>query len=122
MAGTRKGKTQLVGQTMRLSEPDGFEEVEGRPGLCLRIERQRRLMPRIAIAVGGCRIVLLDMPAVRQQNGTEIGRRLRAVDRTLEAVPHQARDIAAVVDMGMGQQQRIELERDRTARPASSVP
>ena len=59
MAGARKGKTQLVGQTMRQSEPDGFEEVECRPGLCLRIEWQRRLMPRIAIAVGGCRIVLL---------------------------------------------------------------
>jgi hypothetical protein len=29
------------------------------------------------------------MAAVGQQNGAEIGRRLRAVDRTLEAVPHQ---------------------------------
>ena len=76
MAGTRKGKTQLVGQVMPLSKPDGSEAAECHPGLCLRIERQRRLMPRIAIAVGGSRIVLLDMSAVRQQNCAEIGRRL----------------------------------------------
>lgn len=48
-----------------------------------------RVAGRIAIAVGGCRVVFLDMAAVGQQNGAEIGRRLRAVDRTLEAVPHQ---------------------------------
>ena len=111
MAGTRKGEIQLVGQTMRLSEPDGLEAAECRSGLCLRIERQRRLMPRIAIAVGGCRVVFLDMAAVRQQNGAEIGRRLRAVDRTVETVPHQAWDIAAMVDMGMGKQEGIELNR-----------
>ena len=109
MAGTRKGETQLIGQVMRLSKPDGLEAAECRPGLCLRIERQRRPVPRIAIAVGGSGIVLLDMSAVRQQNGAEIGGRLRAVDRTLEAISHQAWDIAAMVDMGMGQQQRIEL-------------
>ena len=49
------------------------------------------------------------LPAVRQHVGTEIDGAARRKDAAGKAVAHQLRQQAAVVDMGMGQQHRVDI-------------
>ena len=54
----------------------------------------------VALEVAG--ILLLDMQAVAEHDGGQVGRRRRTVNRTPKTGPKQAREIAAMVDVGMG--------------------
>lgn len=72
-------------------------------GLFRGIERQRRLVPRIAVAIGELRVTLQQMAAVDQQDLAKIGRRRRALDGAAKALLHQHRQVAGMVEMGMGE-------------------
>ena len=63
------------------------------------------------MAVGECGILLLEMAAVGQQDPAEIGRRLRATRLASEAVAHQGRQVAGVIQMGMGQDDAVDTGR-----------
>src|SRR5687767_3565519 len=58
--------------------------------------------------IGKFRIFLLQIAAVRQENPAELQGCRRAVHRTSEAKLDQARDIAAMVDMGMSQNNGVD--------------
>jgi hypothetical protein len=62
------------------------------------------------------RILLLQVAGVRQQQGAQLARRLRGMDRAAEALARQGRQVAAVVDVRMREHHRIDLacgERER---------
>src|SRR5690606_26518173 len=56
-------------------------------------------------------IFFLQVPAIGQQNLAQIKRRRRAIDLPAEALLDQARDVATVVQVGMGEHDRIERSR-----------
>ncbi len=60
------------------------------------------------MAVGEVRVLLLQMPTVGQQNVAKVAGRTGAMDRPLESVANEERQTARVVEMGVGQDDRID--------------
>src|SRR3990172_8740788 len=85
-----------------------------------RVQGQRRLVLGKAMAVGEVRILLLQESAVRQKNSAQFLGRVRAEDSASKAVPYEGRQVARVVEVGMGQENRVDgLRFDREWRPVS---
>ena len=63
-------------------------------------------------------VLLLQMPRVSQEDRAEVDRGTRAVDGTSEAALDQQRQIAGVVEMGVGENNGVDTARfDRERRP-----
>ena len=92
--------------------------LESGAGILQGVEGQRRLVLREAETVGEFRVLFLQVAGVGQENRTQIARRARAVNGSSEAALDQQRQIAAVVEMGMGENDGIDAARfDRKRRP-----
>jgi hypothetical protein len=63
------------------------QETDGGLGVGRRVERQRRLVLRIAPPVRACRVLLLDVRSVEQQDAREVRRAGGAEDRPAETLP-----------------------------------
>ena len=106
----------------RVAVLDGAQSLERRHRLHDRVERCRLAgraaggaapMPEVALGLD-----LLDVAAVREHHPEQVGRRRRAPDRPAEAQQREARQQARVVDVGVRQQDEIDVahvERERLA-------
>ena len=80
--------------------------------ICLCIERRnRRLAASCVLAVQHLRIALLDMCRVRQHDVHEVTGSTRGVDSAHKALTNKARNPPAVIDVRVGQKDRIDLSR-----------
>src|SRR5215470_11276305 len=76
-----------------------------------RVERQSRLVLRGAFLVMKPSFFFLKMAGIGKDHRAQVDRRLRRVDRALEALFDQPGNPTAVVQMGMGQDHGINLSR-----------
>jgi hypothetical protein len=100
---TRGGGKELV-------VPDGLQQ----PRSLGRVFRSEQGLDNAAAApgsftVGPLRFHFLNMRAVEEHDVQQIHCRLSAVHGAGEAVPNHARQQAAVVDMGMGEQDEVQF-------------
>lgn len=77
----------------------------------LRIQGQGGCVAGGAVPVGVVCFFFEQMSGVGQQQMAQVLRRGRAVDFAAEAVPHQQRQIAAVVQVGVGQHDGVQCRR-----------
>ena len=89
--------------------PIGYahHQLLGRDGVGQGVERLA-LRVRLAAALEKLEILLLDVRRVGQHDGAEVPGRGRGVDRSVEAVAHQQREPARVVDVGVAQHDAVE--------------
>ena len=70
---------------------------------------------------GDLGLALLDARGVLQHDGDQVARRRGAVDRPREALADEIGQVAAVVDMGMAEQHRIDIRRRERELPIAFV-
>ncbi len=73
------------------------------------------------VPVQVARVFLLNVQAVAEHDRSQVGRRGRAVDGTAESGPKKPRQIAAMVDVGMGEDHRVKLRRSAAELPVLGV-
>src|SRR6185436_15141103 len=93
-----------AGHILLLIEGEAGEMRERALGIGDSVERQGRLVLGEAMTIGEFRVLLLQTAAIRQQDAAEILRRVGAMDARPETVAHQSRQIAGMVEMGMGEE------------------
>jgi hypothetical protein len=111
VAGVAKREPQAAGQQRPLRERHGPEQRERFVHVRFFEQRQRRrvLGERLPVQVGG--VLLLQLGGVEQQDLGQLAGRRRAVDRGREALAHQPRHAADVVEVGVRQHQRGDAAR-----------
>ena len=86
------------------------------------IQRQRRPVFGIAVAVGVFGVFFIQVCTVREQYLAQVERRGCAVDLSCEPVCREARKISGMIDMGMGQNDGIDAGRvDREGLPVAQA-
>ena len=71
----------------------------------------------VAVPVGEVGFFLLEVAAVREHDLGQFAGAFGAVDRATKPLVDEPRDVPAVIDVGMGQQDRVDrLRRDRERR------
>lgn len=84
----------------------------GGQGVGFGIERLERFLPgAVAAAVAAFGIGFLDAPGISQHRAQQVGSRGGAPDPPFESLRDQARQQAGMVDMGVGQDHRVDLLR-----------
>lgn len=91
-----------------LTEGDGREELKRTFRIANAVERQGGLVLRESLAVGVFGILLLQIAAVFKDQLGHIARGLGCEDAAAKAVAHQLRQIAGMVEMGMGQHDGVD--------------
>ena len=78
--------------------------------LCLRqrVQRHRRMVFRLLVAVVEIGVFFLQMPGVGQNDAAQINRGWRGINRAAEAFPYQPWNPAAVIEMRVGQNHRVD--------------
>ncbi len=100
-----------VPQAELLSERVGPEQLHGPLGVVAVVERQRGVVLAGPVLVEECRVTLLQVGAVPQDDlGDGLGR-LRRHDRSGESVAHQPRQVAGVVEVSMGHHHGVDAGR-----------
>ncbi len=94
-----------------LVERNRLEELEGGPGVRRAEERQRGLVLRVALLVGVAGLLFLDVGGVGEEDAEQIPGRRGAVDGAVEALAHQPGQPAGVVDVGVGQDDSVDIRR-----------
>ena len=89
-------------------ERDGLQQVQRALRIVQRVERLRRMMLRVAVAVREIGFFLLQPRAVAQHDVAEFGRGRRAVHRPAEPFARQHRQIAGMVDVRVREHDRVE--------------
>jgi hypothetical protein len=89
----------------RLQAPEGFGSVS------FGVERQRRFMLRRPGLVGVSGVLFLQPRRIWEQDARQFDRRRRAVDRPVEAVTRESRQIACVVNVRVSQDHRVDRRR-----------
>lgn len=110
------GDDQSVQDLVWLAGGHGHELAHGGQGLLSCVERLGGIMFGVALQVGESRFFLLKMTAVGKNDLGQSLRALRAVDRTPEPDPGESRQVAAVVDVGVGQHDGIHRFRGHRER------
>ena len=122
MPGAVQRKTQLLTQGLCLAEINRFEILKCITRFFLIIKRQSGFMFCIVITVGALGILFLNMAAIRQQDFTQIKRGFGTIDRAFKSGLDQHGDIAAMIQMGMCQEQCINIARiDRQPFPVAQA-
>ena len=86
----------------------------------LGIERQRGRVLRIAVPVRLARVFFLNVRGIGQDERAQIARARRAEDAAAESAGDQPRQVAAMIEVRMRQDDRVDPPRDRSeARPSS---
>jgi hypothetical protein len=92
------------------------ELLERRLGLAHAVQRQSLVVPAAALLVGPAGVFLLQVGTVAQQHIAQVPRGGGRVDRALEALAAECGQVAAVVEVGVGEQHRVELHCGRSER------
>src|SRR3546814_7580762 len=86
------------------------------------IERQGLLVSRGGDAVEEIGVLLVEISAILENERRHVARRRGRVDATPKAVTHEARQIARVIEMGLGENDCIAAGgRDRQRFPIAST-
>ncbi len=118
VAGTPEGRPVGRGRRHRRVVAGTRDPQRGRQAVLGRVQRQRRGVPGgpARVVVGG--LFLLQVPGVREQDAGQVGGGPRRVYRPREAVGAQARQVADVVDVAVGEDDGVDgARRDRQRRP-----
>ena len=92
-------------------EPDRLESRDRRLRLRGGVEGQGRVVFAVSALVGEPRVLFLEMRAVREEQGGEVPRSFGAEDAPDQVLPDQPGKIAGVVDVRVGEEDRVELAR-----------
>ena len=112
MARIAEEDAQVVRQAQFLVVRDGRELLERVHRIVDAVKRLNRLIAAPPpLAVHQLRIRLLDVRGVGQHDPDEVTRRLRRVDRSLEALAHELWHEAAVIDVRMRQEHAVDVRR-----------
>ncbi len=123
MRGPHEAKRDFSREFHRLAHADRLELLQRFLRFFERIERQRRIVLRFLHLVIEARVFFLQMSGVGQDNAAQINRRLRGIDRPAESIFDQARNPSAVVEVRVGQDDRIDpVRRDRKILPVALAP
>ena len=87
-------------------------------GVLLGVERQRRIVLAVALPVRVLGLFLLEVAAVGEHDRREVPGSRRRVHRTAVAEPVQPRQVAAVIDVGVGEHDGV----DRVGRHREVLP
>jgi hypothetical protein len=103
-----------------LVERHGAEQLQGPPGVVPRVERLRVGVPAVPFFARVADLLLLDLPGVEEHQGDQSAAGLRAVDRPGEPLGNEARQEAGVIQVGMGEQHRVQpVGRERERIPVA---
>ncbi len=107
-------------QRERRVERDRRELLERPLRILLGVERQGRMVLREAVAVGEFRVLFLQEAAVGQQDPAQLVGQLGRMDAAAKAVLHEQGQVAAVIEMGVGEDHRVDAVRgDGHRRPVA---
>ncbi len=109
MPGAVQGEAHFIAQCLRLTKRHRAELFQCVSGILLGIEWQGGMVFTVAVAVGILGIFLLKIAAIGQHDPAEIKSGSRAVNRPGKTRCCQARDIAGVVNVRMGEQNGVQL-------------
>ena len=111
VAGGGEAAAHLRAEVQIRLEVDGHEGLQGAQRLGHVVQGQRRPVLRVAVAIRQARLLFLEVAAVRQHDPQQIGARVGAVRLAGEPLAHQDGQIAAVIDVRMGEQHRVDRAR-----------
>ncbi len=101
---------------------DGAELREHLLGVGPGEQGKRRFVLAVALPVGVSGIFLLEVGGVGQQNSAQFDRVGGRVNRAAEPVAMESREVAAVIDVSMGEDDRVDrVGTDRERRPVGST-
>ena len=100
------------------AERHGLEQLQGLGGVVGGVQRFSRVVLGVPHPVGVVGLLLLEVAAVGQDHPSQAARALGAVDGASKAEPLQPWQVAAVIDVGVRQHDRI----DRLGRHRERVP
>ena len=105
-----------------LRERTWREQLQAALGVLTGVHRQRGLVFGETVPVGELRLFLLQMAAVGEQDLAQLVRRGRAVNPAAKALSRQQWQVAAMVDVGVGEHDRVDgLGRDRQRLPVAQA-
>ena len=88
-------------------------------GVFRREERQRRLMVRVALAVRALRVFFLQLGRVGEHDARELGGGRRAEDAAAKPLADEPRQVAAVIEMRVRQDDGVDRRSRESATDAS---
>lgn len=120
MPGMAQANAGAIRNRVVLVEGYGREARKRALGIGNSVEWERRLVLREFVAVGILGVLLLQIRAIEQQDFAEILGGVGTEDRTGEAVAHESRQVARMVEMRVRQHGRRDARWiDRKRRPVS---
>jgi len=87
----------------------GLEETHAVERVPLGVERQRGIVLRAVRLVVVSRIFFLKMTRILQHDRAQINGCRRGVDRAIESLLHETRDVAAMIEMRMSEDDGFDL-------------
>jgi hypothetical protein len=109
VAGGREGGPPAANGLEGLAERLRVDPAQAVQRIAAGVQRQRRCVFRKAVPVGEGGVFFLDVAAVGQKDAAEVARAGGGVHPSVEAFAHQHRQVAAVVQVGVGQDDGVDL-------------
>ena len=107
MSGRNEVNLDVARNRNRTLVADRLQQPECTGGIRRRIERQGRLVLRVAVPVGVGRVLFLDLGRIGQYQCAQVARARRAIDPPSEPLCHQARQVAGMIEVRMRQDHRM---------------
>ena len=116
--GRREARRRAAAERHGLAELDAADLLQRLARIVLGVERQRGLVLRFPVPVEICRLLLLQVARIREQDRGEVACGLGAPEPAAESAPREPREVAAVVDVRVRKQHCVDPPRvDRGRRP-----
>jgi hypothetical protein len=109
VAGGREGGPPAANGLEGLAERLRVDPAQAVQRIAACVQRQRRCVFRKAVPVGEGGVFFLDVAAVGQKDAAEVARAGGGVHPSVKAFAHQHRQVAAVVQVGVGQDDGMDL-------------
>ena len=110
VAGVEELEREVLPQVGDAAVGHADHQLLGRDGVGQGVQRLA-LRARLAAPLEELEVLLLDVRGVREHDRAEVAGRRRGVDGAVEAVPHQQREPARVVDVGVAQDHAVDPAR-----------
>ena len=98
---------------------DRLQTVERASGVDLRVERLRGDVLRVAVLVRLPRILFLNVRRIGEHERAQVARARRAEDAAAKALADQPRQVPAMIEMRMREDDGVDLRRPRSETPPS---